>query len=140
MSFKLKYKSIFPLLVIAFISLGFWSCQKASINGDLDGRWQILEIETTEGIEQVKDKQLYYNFYMHVCNLSYYGGIFAEANFNYENNFIKLSFPHINYSELYYRLNQYGIYSNPVEFKVVYLDKKKLVMENDKSLITCRKF
>lgn len=115
-------------------------CQKASINGDLDGRWQIIEIETDNEIEDVKDNQLYYNFYMHVCNLSYYGGVFTEAVLSYDNNIIELFFPYIqtDYGEMV--LTQYGIYSNPVKFKVVYLDKKKLVMQNDNVIITCRKF
>ena len=127
----------FISVIIPFMISG---CQKASINGDLDGKWQIMEIETDHEIEDVKDNQLYYNFYMHVCNLSYYGGVFSEAVLSYENNTLRLFFPYIHTDYGVTVLTQYGIYSNPVEFKVVYLDKKKLVMQNDKVIITCRKF
>lgn len=99
-----------------------------------------MEIETEGEIESVKDKQLYYNFYLHVCNLSYYGGVYTDGNFHYEDNKITLDFPYINTEEGVETLARYGIYSNPETFIVVYLDKKKLIMENDESLITLRKF
>ena len=116
------------------------ACQKSPINGDLDGRWQIMEIERNGEVKEVKEDQLYYNFYMHVCNLSSYGEINPEANFNFENNTIELSFPYVNTETGMRRLNLFGIYSNPVEFEVLYLDKKKLIMENDECLLTLRKF
>ena len=132
------------IIIISFISVflfqGLTCCQKASINGDLDGRWQILEIENSGEVEYVKDKQLYYNFYMHVCNLSFYGGIFTEANFHYNDNLITLDFPYIDSPEKMDKLKEYGIYSTTVEFNVVYLDNKKLIMQNDESVITLRKF
>ena len=137
---KTGIKNIILLSLLVFLPLFLIGCQKDSINGHLDGRWQIMEIETDGEVNEVKDQQLYYNFYMHVCNLSFYGGVFAEANFILENNIIYLSFPYINTPDRFESLSNYGIYSNPVEFRVVYLDKKKLIMENDESIITCRKF
>lgn len=138
----MKKRSSFTLILtlLGLFLSGMVSCQKDSVNGNLDGRWQILEIETPNGVKNVKDQQLYYNFYMHVCNLSYYSGIFAEANFFFEDNTITLEFPYLNTTQHYDRLQEYGIYSNPVLFHVSYLDKKKLIMENDESIITCRKF
>lgn len=134
-------KLVVPLLLLIFVS--FWSgCQKSPINGDLDGKWQILEIEYKNETFPVKDKQLYYNFSLHVCNLSYYGGSFTDGNLTFINNKIYLNFPYILSSEGLSRLNQYGIYSNPVEFKVEFLDKKKLIMKEDDNniIITLRKF
>lgn len=133
-------KKIIHTFILCSLILLMTNCQKAPINGDLDGRWQIIEIEHNGEIKEVKDNQLYYNFYLHVCNLSTYGGVITEANFTYEGNKINLSFPYINTETGLKQLNKYGIYSNPVEFEVVYLDKKKLIMQNDESLIICRKF
>lgn len=126
------------MLLPAILSLS--GCQKASINGHLDGRWQIMEIETDGIVNSMKDEQLYYNFYLHVCNLSFYGGIFAEANLKYENDIITLDFPYLHQTDHFNRLRSYGIYSNPEEFRVLFLDKNKLIMENDESIITLRKF
>lgn len=131
---------IVVLLASLMMILFFNGCQKAPINGDLDGRWQILEIQTNNSVIDVKDQQLFYNFYMHVCNLSFYGGIFTEANLTYENDMIYLNFPYIYTPGQIERLSEYGIYTNPVEFHVSYLDKKKLIMKNDESIITLRKF
>ncbi|MCH5229180.1 MAG: lipocalin-like domain-containing protein [Muribaculaceae bacterium] len=137
MNFQLKHTLSWAWLVIVLIIAG---CQKAPINGDLDGRWQILTIETEEGVFDVKDRQFYYNFYMHVCNLSVYGGIITEANLLYEDDRIFLNFPYIETPEEYFHLTEFGIYSNPVEFQVLYIDKKGLVMQSEESLITLRKF
>lgn len=137
-NFKISYTLAF--LFIFSLSFCLAGCQKASINGDLDGRWQIMEIEHQGVTENIGDQQLYYNFYLHVCNLSYYGGTFRDGNFLFENNSIKLDFPYTSSPEAVAMLSRYGIYSNPVEFKVAFLDKKKLIIQNDESIITLRKF
>ena len=137
---KSGIKNIILLSLLFLLPLFLNGCQKASINGYLDGRWLIMEIETDGKVKDVKNQQLYYNFYLHVCNLSFYDGILTEANFNFNNDLIYLYFPYINTPDRFESLSNYGIYSNPVEFRVVYLDKKKLIMENDESIITCRKF
>ena len=136
---KHKYKILLSIILL-LCNILFVNCQKSSINGDLDGRWQILEIEIGDNIKYVKDDQLYYNFYLHVCNLTFYGGIFTVGNLKYENDQIYMDFPYINTPNGRETLQEYGIYSNPVEFKIFYLDKKKLVMGNDESTITLRKF
>ena len=128
-------------VVILGITLLFTGCQKSPINSDLDGRWQIMEMEINGELNNVKDQQLYYNFYLHVCNLSYYGWIVTEANFYYEENTIILDFPYITTDAEMKKLEKYGISSNPVKFDVVYLDKKKLILkEGDNVVITLRKF
>lgn len=137
---KIFNKYIFFKLSLVLSLLTAVCCQKAPINGHLDGRWQIMEIEHQEKVENIADSQFYYNFYLHVCNLSYYGGVLSEANFIYKDNLIYLDFPYVETPEGLYNLTKYGIYSNPVEFEVMYLDKKKLIMRNDESLITLRKF
>ena len=132
-------KFFITAIIICMTSLA--GCQKSPINGDLDGRWQIITIETGEDIEEVKDLQLYYNFSLHICNLSYYGGSYTDGIFNYDSNLIHIHFPYITNVVGMSRLSQYGIYSNPVEFKVEYLDKKKLILkEGDNVVITLRKF
>lgn len=127
---------ILPLLLVLMLS----GCQKASINGDLDGRWQLLEIEKRGVTESIKDQQLYMNFYLHVCSLSYYGGTFTEGNLKYENNKIWMQFPYINTLAGLNKLETYGIYSNPVEFQVEYISKDKMIIKEGDIIITLRKF
>lgn len=134
---KLKY---YYFLIPVFAAILF-GCQKSSINGHLDGRWQIVEIATETETTDVLSQQLYYNFYLHVCDLSYYGGVLTAGNLFYDNSTIILDFPYINSEEGDMKLERYGIYSNPVEFHVEHLDRKNLIMtEGDTIRITLRKF
>lgn len=50
-------------------------CQKAPINGNLDGQWEVVEVNPHPEVE-ILDQRLFYNFYRHVCQLTYYGGFF----------------------------------------------------------------
>lgn len=128
-----------PGLIISLIICLLCGCSKDSINGDLDGRWQIMEMSTSPG-ENLKEKQLYFNFYLHVCSLSFYGGYLAEANLTYIDDKITLYFPYFQTPEALEKLNKYGIYSNPVTFHVISLTGKKLVIQDGDILITLRKF
>lgn len=137
---KISNHIFLPIVLIGLLFL-FNGCQKSSINGDLDGRWQIMEMEINGVTKNIKDQQLYYNFYLHVCNLSGYGGIVTEANFSLSNNFIFLNFPYITNDAGREKLERFGIFSNPVEFEIVFLNKKKLIIkEGDNIIITLRKF
>lgn len=136
---KKIFKSLFPYLFLIGIFFSLGGCTKDSINGHLDGRWQIMEISNQPDIN-MKDRQLYYNFYLHVCNLSGYGGVFAEANLLYRDERITLSFPYLKTPEAINKLQNYGIYSNPVSFEVVTLTRNRLVMKDGDITITLRKF
>ena len=118
----------------------FCSCQKSPINGDLDGRWQIMEIEVGNEVRNVRENQLYYNFYLHVCNLSYYGGWYTVGNFSHENNLLFINFPYIQTNQGNLKLQEYGIYSNPVTFHIEHLTKEKLIIKEGDVVITLRKF
>lgn len=126
--------------IALFLCIGFSGCQKASINGYLDGRWQILEFESGSEIESVKDQQLYYNFYMHVVNLSAYGGDITDGNMLFKDNILWMEFPYINTIDGMEKLGRYGIFSNPVEFEVLTLNKNTLILKEGDLLITLRKF
>jgi hypothetical protein len=52
--------------------IGFSSCElETSDNGDLDGNWQLLSIDSlnTGGINNVKDKQIFYAVQFHLINI-----------------------------------------------------------------------
>ena len=53
--------------------LGISSCDKAPINGKLDGRWQLMTIEYTNGkIEECN--RIYYSIQLHLVEISAKGG------------------------------------------------------------------
>ena len=81
------------LLIIAILFLFLTSgCQKSPINGDLDGQWQVMEVSPAHA-ETPIDARLYYCFYLHVCQLNYYGGTLTTGSMDYSGDHITLSFP-----------------------------------------------
>lgn len=133
-----NYKLLFPFFIIFILTS--LSCTKRPINGLLDGRWQIMEIEDKGEVSYVKDNKLYYNFSLHVCSLTGYGYVLTNGNLKYENNTIWLDFPYGHTEEMRLKLQGYGIYKNPVTMEVEYLDRKKLILKEDDVVITLRRF
>lgn len=117
------------------------SCQKSPINGDLDGQWQVMEVNPEPTGTPVSSR-LYYCFYLHVCQLNYYDGTLATGNMDYSGNRITLSFPTVSSDDTAANegLRQYGIGSNPATFKVESLDSRHLVMRDGETTVTLRKF
>ena len=52
-----RVHNIVLFLLGALLTLG--SCDKTPINGDLDGMWQLMSIQTPQGVQQVKEKRAY---------------------------------------------------------------------------------
>lgn len=130
------------ILVLA-ICVTATSCRKASDNGKLDGQWQIMSIEELPSGEiKTLDQQLYICLNLHVMHLTNNEGVCCSGNMTYDKSGGKLScdFPYDTTSESIKGLRQWGIYSNPVNFEVVELNGKKLVLKSDASIITCRRF
>ncbi len=62
---RIKHKSLLTLLSVFLLMLG--GCDKMPENGDLDGMWQLMTIQTPEATLQVKEQRAYINFYMHLA-------------------------------------------------------------------------
>lgn len=116
-------------------------CRKHYINGDLDGQWQILTIKyVSDGhVDNVKNKQIYYNFNLHTVHLRQ---VFASpgavlGNMKYDKSTLSLDFPTVeNTSDL----SAWGMNAVSTTFTVKHLSHEKLVMESDYAVISCRKF
>lgn len=132
-------KSIFSVLTTAIILLVASSCQKSPINGDLDGQWQVLDV-TPEPEKADIDATLYYCFYLHVCQLTFYDGVCTAGNMIFNGNSLYLEFPNATTPIQIARLRQYGINENPITFSVERLDKKSLILKHGDTVVTMRKF
>ncbi|MBD5358932.1 MAG: lipocalin family protein [Bacteroides sp.] len=130
--FKLSYLVI---IIIIFLS----SCQKAPINGDLDGQWQVMEV-IPEPEEKLLDERIYYCFYLHVCQLTYYDGVCFAGNMEFDGETLYLDFPYADNPTREKWLRQYGITGNPITFTVEHLDKKSLIIKHGDTTVTMRKF
>lgn len=131
----IKYIITFILFVTPFLQ----GCQKASINGDLDGQWEVIEISPeVENIEV--DERLFYNFYLHVCQLTYYGGYFLDGDMTFNGETLWIDFPYELENKQLITLKQYGINKNPVVFDVEFPSKNRLILKNEDVMIVLKKF
>ena len=87
---------ILYILALVVASLSFQSCEfEASDNGDLDGNWQLMQVDTiaTGGRNKVKNQQLFYSVQMRLLCLKEYNAA-AESNlffhFEHTNDSLKL--------------------------------------------------
>lgn len=137
----MKLKNIFNIFLFTGIlfAISLSSCQKKPINGWLDGEWEVMEV-TPAPPQWDQDLRIFYNFSRTVCQLTVYGGPFTAGNMVYDGEFLYIDFPLIKTPEEELTLKQYGIYSNPVSFKVEFDGKKRLILSNDQSLVILRKF
>lgn len=115
------------------------ACQKSSINGFLDGQWQVMSVEP-EVEHPLFDSRIYYCFYLHVCQLSIPGQVWITANMSFSDDQLTISFPR-NLSEMErMALREYGITSNPQLFRVEKNDNKHIILKSKDSTVTLRKF
>lgn len=124
---------------VLFVLLMPTSCEKAPINGDLDGQWQVMSV-TPQPTESPIEERLYYCFYLHVCQLTYYDGVFTEANMKFDGKTLYLDFPYAETEGNDIKLRQYGINENPITFNVEHLDNKSLILRHGDTVVTMRKF
>lgn len=138
---KLKYFShtLSCFFLTALLPLLFAGCQKTPINGNLDGQWEVIEV-TPNPPQWNGEDRLFYSFGHHVCQLSIYGGPFTNGNLLYEDDTMTLYFPFVSSPSQQLQLKQYGIYSNPITFKVTFDSKNRMTLSNDESTVILKKF
>lgn len=130
------------------------ACDKLPANGDLDGMWQLIEVEHNGVIRNVKEGQVYMSIQLklfmlgdRVNSMRYYG------YFNHEGDsifFWQFSYPSMNESdddnnlpveeEDKGELERWGFYSLKERFKVEKLTKDLLIMQSDSVKIRYIKF
>lgn len=134
---KSNLRTLICLSTIIFIVAFSTGCRKAYINGDLDGQWQVMSIEYQDGT-LVSPERTYYRINLHTMQLFAVGYGQQTANMTYDRDeaSIYCDFPRSDVKAL----SRYGISSNPVNFKILEMTSKKLVLSTDGTVISCRKF
>lgn len=135
------------IYIILLILLTLSACDKAFVNGDLDGMWR-LEKVTHEGVEIFPDG-IYYSFQRHLVSLGQYyeeGNPFLYmAKFSREGNVLKMNtfkeYPGIDDVCDEAVLAGFHIYDkNGVEFTIDCLDEDVLVMHTADRVYNFRKW
>lgn len=129
----------FCTITILFLFVFLGGCQKAPINGALDGQWEVVEVYP-QPEEIIIKERLFYNFSLKVCALTYYGALFMNGNMEYDGETLWLHFPFARTEEQELTLRQYGILSNPVIFNVDFKDSHHLTLWNEDSRVVLVKY
>ena len=130
-----------------------WSCDKKwPINGNLDGYWQLMTVETkADGIKTDCDR-LYMGIQLHMIELKDLGGngyksFFGEFSYDEDQNIVviknlkgKSSTSDNGQLANIKDLNPYGINAQETIFKVVKADGKTLILESDYARLTMISF
>ena len=143
-------KYILFLLCVLFCT----ACDKVPMNGKLDGMWQILSIQTPQGIRDVKSQQAYLSFQLHLTQWDYssqryYAHFLHEGDSIFFYDFSGLSShvtsadddPEITPADMAGGLfDVFGIHTTNARYHINQLGHSRLVLEAQDTILTFRKF
>lgn len=141
---------VFSLVIGLFCLIGWSSCtDKAPINGNLDGQWQLMHIEDRSTGETIDCHRLYWAIQLWVIELkdrgdNKYGDYIGRFVYNEEENTVRVSDFRVRYDEdklaTENQLLQYGIPSTDAVLEVVKADGKNLILQSETSILYFRSF
>ena len=111
------------------------ACGKMPINGDLDGRWQIMKIEYASGREEAPERA-YYSVALHTINLMKVDVSNQTGNMEYTGDSLFVVMPISKVEDLL----PFGMNGTEQRFGVKELTSKHLVLQSDYARLEFRKF
>lgn len=133
------------ILLFIFLLLGISSCDKAPINGKLDGRWQLMTIEYENG-SMTECNRIYYSIQLHLIEISAKGGNGGTfiGRFSYKDNEVTMSeFRRRGNEEALAGLKElevFGMNSFLTHFKVEKATSEKMILKSEYARLAFRKF
>lgn len=124
------------------------SCQKAPINGKVDGQWQLMHFETTDGTIHTCER-MYYAIQLQLVEISdkgghYYGSYIGRFHYDREAEQITVKEFRVRYHEelpaTQEQLLPFGMNGMETVFDVVKADGKSLILRSDYATLTFRSF
>ena len=122
-------------ITAVLLSLIVSSCGKMPINGDLDGRWQIMKIAYASGEEEMPERA-YYSVALHTINLMKVDVTSQTGNMEYTGDSLFVVMPVSKVEDLL----PFGINGTEQRFGVKELTSKHLVLQSDYARLEFRKF
>ncbi|MEY8608336.1 lipocalin-like domain-containing protein [Parabacteroides segnis] len=122
-------------IIGALLLLMASACGKMPINGDLDGRWQIMKIEYASGEEEVPERA-YYSVALHTINLMKVGVSNQTGNMEYTGDSLFVVMPISKVEDLL----PFGMNGTEQRFGVKELTSNHLVLQSDYARLKFRKF
>jgi len=122
-------------IIGALLLLMASACGKMPINGDLDGRWQIMKIEYASGEEEMPERA-YYSVALHTINLMKVDVTSQTGNMEYTGDSLFVVMPVSKVEDLL----PFGMNGTEQRFGVKELTSKYLVLQSDYARLEFRKF
>lgn len=122
-------------IIMVLLVLIASACGKMPINGDLDGRWQIMKIVYASGEEETPERA-YYSVALHTINLMKVGVSNQTGNMEYTGDSLFVVMP-ISTVE---KLLPFGMNATEQRFGVKELTSKHLVLQSNYARLEFRKF
>ena len=111
------------------------ACGKPPINGDLDGRWQIMKIAYASGEEETPERA-YYSVALHTINLMKVDVTSQTGNMEYTGDSLFVVMPVSKVEDLL----PFGMNGTEQRFGIKELTSKHLVLQSDYARLEFRKF
>ena len=121
------------ILLFFIVLTSITSCQKASINGDLDGMWQLMKIEKKDTPAEVPN-QLYYCIQLHMVQLQ--GAAGCSGTFSHKRDSIYLVIRGSNKNAV----AAYGMNDTIQSFGIEALSSENMVLRSTYGRLQFRKF
>lgn len=130
------------------------SCDKVPMNGDLDGMWQLMTVQTGQNVRNVRENRAYMSIQLHLTQWSQ-GGTTLFSHFVHEGDSIRFyDFAHdslhrtkedddewITEDEMRDGImDVWGIHNLDARYRVRQLDGEALVLEKADTTLFFRKF
>ena len=122
-------------IIGALLLLMAGACGKMPINGDLDGRWQIMKIEYASGEEEMPERA-YYSVALHTINLMKVDVTSQTGNMEYTGDSLFVVMPVCKVEDLL----PFGMNGTEHRFGVKELTSKYLVLQSNYARLEFRKF
>jgi len=137
-----------------FFLLLLTSCDKVPMNGDLDGMWQLMTVQTGQNVRNVRDDRAYMSIQLHLTQW-YQGGNTLYSHFVHEGDSIRFyDFAHDSLHRskaddnewvteedmLNGAMDAWGIHNLDARYRVRQLDGEALILEKADTTLFFRKF
>ncbi len=130
-------------------------CDKVPMNGDLDGMWQILTIQTPQGVREMKAERVYLSIQLKLCQWNHANSC-LYSHFQHEgDSLFFFDFAHdsrhrtkeddnewVTEDEMQNKkvMDVWGIHNLNARYRVIELNGDNLTLQSADTIISFRKF
>lgn len=120
------------------VLLAMMGCRRSESNGKIDGFWRVSSIENRADGEVRELGDLFIGIQLELFQLRNVG-VTGVMNYEKNSDVLVVDFKDPNPVPMS-ALNRYGIYENPVTFKVDFTRHNEMLLTTKETIITCHRY